>query len=183
MKVLKTAKHQISCGFLIFSERKHYLLCHTTCHKTPPKQPLIPSQINDEKWTIPKGMVDESIPTQVGDAVEIETAVRELKEETGIDLKENEVLRREFYEKWERGELKFNLHTEYKIKSKVVRVYLLDDEKGLIKSQYSLSDMKCSSLIDIDHPLKGYPEVDAFLWCTKSEALKIALKSQKVLFK
>ena len=176
---------QVSTGFLIEDSSVspfQYLLCHTTCHRTPPKQPILPAQ-TDEKWTVPKGIVDESTSSQVGDDVEIETAIRELKEETSIDLIGNEHLRKEFYDPFVKKTLSFNLHQQYKIKSKIVRIYLMKDSKGLIKSQYSLSDLKCTSFIDSDHPLKGFPEVDAFLWVTKQQALRIALKSQKILFK
>ncbi|EFC40309.1 predicted protein [Naegleria gruberi] len=176
---------KVSTGFLIedgSGSSPLYLMCHTTCHKKPPKQPILPSE-TDEKWTVPKGIIDESNSSQVGDDIEIETAIRELKEETGIDLIGNEVLRKEFYDPFLSKTLKFNLHKEYKIKAKVIRIYLLKDSKGLIKSQYDTSAMKCTSLIDIDHPLKGFPEVDAFLWVTKAQASRIALKSQKVLFK
>ena len=172
----------VSTGFLIESEGK-YLLAHTTCHKTPPKQPIQISSITEEKWTVPKGIIDETNKSQAGDAIEIETAIRELHEETGIDLKNNPILRQAFYDQFLKGLLKFPLHAEYKIKSKIVRIYLLSDPTGLISREYPLNAMKCSSLIDSNHPLKGWPEVDAFVWATKQEALRIVLKSQKCLFK
>ncbi|KAL9658713.1 hypothetical protein ABK040_005868 [Willaertia magna] len=172
-----------SCGLLIESKGK-YLLCHTTSSKYPPKQPISPNK-TDEKWTIPKGIIDEkdfinTLYTQK--QIEIETAIRELQEETGIDLKNNEKLKKEIYERYVNGELDIPLYKIYKIKSKSIKVYLLKDENGLISDEYPLEQLKCSSLIDIEHFLKGYPEVDAFIWVTKQEAYKIALKSQKVLF-
>jgi 8-oxo-dGTP pyrophosphatase MutT (NUDIX family) len=65
-----------SAGFLIKSADL-YLVCHATNRK--------PSAATDGSWTISKGIVDAG-------ETPIEAAMRELKEETGIDLKGEEQL-------------------------------------------------------------------------------------------
>ena len=65
-----------SAGFLIKSADL-YLVCHATNRKPP--------AATDCSWTISKGIVDAG-------ETPIEAAMRELKEETGIDLKGEEQL-------------------------------------------------------------------------------------------
>jgi 8-oxo-dGTP pyrophosphatase MutT (NUDIX family) len=56
----------ISCGTLVINSKGQILLCHVTDH---------------ELWDLPKGMQEENEPA-------VQTAKRELFEETGLDLQE-----------------------------------------------------------------------------------------------
>ena len=58
----------ISCGFLILNSKNEILACHPTG-----------ASFNDGCWNVPKGMKEEH------DALDLYTAVRELKEETDLE--------------------------------------------------------------------------------------------------
>lgn len=64
----------ISCGVIIIDKQTGQLLaCHPSCHS-----------YRDGNWDIPKGHVE-------GNETHIETALRELKEEANITLKEEDL--------------------------------------------------------------------------------------------
>lgn len=58
----------ISCGFLILNSKNEILACHPTG-----------ASFNNGCWNVPKGMKEEH------DALDLYTAVRELKEETDLE--------------------------------------------------------------------------------------------------
>ena len=58
----------ISCGFLILNSKNEILACHPTG-----------ASFNSGCWNVPKGMKEEH------DALDLYTAVRELKEETDLE--------------------------------------------------------------------------------------------------
>jgi putative (di)nucleoside polyphosphate hydrolase len=152
---------KLSAGFLILSKNSKHLLCHATKKKND-----IPEQF-DGCWTISKGMVEQ------GEGP-IDAAIRELKEETGIDLLNFPQLVPNYSQK----PMKYNL------KNKLVLVWLIDDKEGLIES--SNIKFACTSLIDNPNPkvkhLNGLPEMDGFMWATREEATRMVMKSQKFLF-
>lgn len=106
--------------------------------------------------TISKGMVEENEQP-------IAAAIRELREETNIDL--NEDLASKITDV---PLSKFQPFTSYKTNYKTVLVFLLDDKKGVLID--AKLDLKCTSLIDnpansrVAH-LNGLPEMDAFMVC------------------
>ena len=93
---------QTSAGFLIKS-RGRYLICHST------QDPSYKYSELDPFWTIPKGIVE------MGESFLI-AAIRETKEETGIDLP--------LY--YSINKLN-NLFHRYSSKSKHYAIYFLDD--------------------------------------------------------
>jgi len=131
----------ISCGILLHHDGK-YLLGH--CTNKPDK----------DGWTVFKGMQEE------GETF-AETAFREFKEETGIDLKALGLHRGSF--------------VEYTLKTKKVRVYFVEDEYGVTVN----IKPKCHSMVEPG----GFPEIDDFAWMTKEEALEKVFPSQKFLFR
>lgn len=143
-----------SAGFVIKSGEQ-YLLCHAT-------QLLSKPNINDQKWTISKGNLDP------GES-EISAAIRELKEETDLDILK-------FYDL----DLNMKWFNKYKIKNRMVIVFLIEDKKGILKQQ----SLKCNSMIS-NHPDSRFNELlemDDFTWVTREEAYNMATKSQKHLF-
>jgi predicted NUDIX family NTP pyrophosphohydrolase len=113
-----------------------------------------PTKAGLSGWTIPKGRPEEG-----EDA--ITTALREFKEESGIDLTSH------------KNELVF-LGTEvYKSKKKQIHAYLL-------KTNEEFSEPTCTSLVtDKGEPF--YPELDQFKWATFDEACNLLYISQKQL--
>lgn len=140
--------HKTSAGFLLKS-RGLYLICHTTQGKNPPSE-------TDFCWSISKGIVEDG-------EYEIEAAIRELKEETGISILD--------FVDIDKTMKPFNT---YQLKKKTVKVFFAEDISGLLLNQ----PLQCNSFV----PVLGYPEMDAFKWVTKEEARNMVFISQKHLF-
>ncbi len=143
-----------SCGFLIESGGL-YLIGHSTQGKSNV------DVIHDEKWTIPKGIMNDG-------ETEIETAVRETLEETGINLPD--------YYDVSNIPLYMTITTKYKI----IKVYhLVDNELKLFNH-----NCRCDSIINnknMTH-MNGLPEIDMFMWVSKETAEKMVFSSLKPLF-
>jgi 8-oxo-dGTP pyrophosphatase MutT (NUDIX family) len=99
-----TRQRQKSAGFIVRSV-DHYLIGKTT------------GSSHEFKWTIFKGHVEEGESS-------LEAAIRELKEESGIDINSNEELSRS---------TSTSVFYEYSTKSKDVELFLLDDKIGVLK--------------------------------------------------
>ncbi len=137
----------ISAGFLLQSGDK-YLIGHPT-DKTG----------TTKGWGILKGKVDSK------DATLLDTALREFKEESGLDLRSvNATIHKQFY-------------TSFRVKStnKTVYVFRAFDYSGALMYY----PFKCESFLSDGVT----PEIDAFKWVTAQEALAIVAKSQQALFK
>lgn len=105
-------------------------------------------------WTIMKGRPEVNEKP-------VETALREFKEESGIDLTPYT------------NQLVF-LGTElYKFKHKQIHAYLL-------KTDTEFPEPKCESIVT-DRGEPFFPELDAFKWVTYDEALSLVFDSQKQL--
>lgn len=143
-----------SCGFLIQSNGL-YLLGHTT---QPPSYLFNP---HDSIWSIPKGIMDAN-------ETELDTAIRETMEETGIDV-------RDYYDV-SKSELIYTVT----IKHKTIKVYSLID----VDRKFVNLDFKCQSLIHNPNmpEMEGKPELDMFIWANKLQANRLVFKSLKPLF-
>jgi 8-oxo-dGTP pyrophosphatase MutT (NUDIX family) len=143
-----------SAGFLIKSKGL-YLLCHATQLLSGPSQ-------FDGKWTISKGRVEDG-------ETDLEAAIRELREETNISILDHFSFRKE--SKW------FNKFSNAK---REVIVFLVEDRTGILRDV----ELKCNSVV-INHPIERYngiPEMDAFMWVTGEEAIRMVFESQRHLF-
>lgn len=140
-----------SCGVLVRSQDK-YLIAHAT------QQSLVVSE-TDGCWSIPKGMQDPN-------ETELETALREFREETGYDLTAN------------------NIPVKYigvvKSPNKNYVVFLANDSSGKMQSV----EFVCNSLIDHHRVagLFGEPEIDGYLWKSLEECKNMAFDSLKPIF-
>lgn len=131
-----------SCGFLIQCFDR-FLLCHSS-------RPDGIVSLDDGQWGIPKGGCED-------DETEMEAALRETLEETGIDL------------------------TKYSFKKKPLIKYSTKTKKYIIfyakindKSLFDL-ELKCSTMIDNTE----VPENDDYVWVDWNQARDIAIKNQK----
>lgn len=118
----------ISSGFVIVSHRGQVLLGKVDNHP-PPYQ-----------WTVFKGQQehDESL---------METAIRELKEETGIDVAADHRLNRN---------ISTNHVFRYSLSHKDVYLFRLDDKEMALDN----FEFKCDSITDIT----GRPEIADYEW-------------------
>lgn len=129
---------KITCGIYLYStEKKKFLLCHAT-------------KSSFKNWSIPKGLPDE------GEA-ELNAAIRELLEETGIDLKELHVLA-----------VKGLPEVPYQKQKKTLKPFLVVTDTRIDESR-----LKCSTLVD-----GKYPEVDKFKWADLEEMKELAHETQ-----
>lgn len=144
----------ISAGFIIRSAGK-YLICHATQSTS--------FEMDHVHWTISKGMVNEG-------ETSLNAAIRELKEETGIDLRNDVSIDN------------LDALIPYKIlplRKKTIHAYFIDDPSGILREKR----LECVSKIDIEgHRLFGYPEMDAYLWTDKDTAQSMVFGSQRSLF-
>jgi len=136
---------QTSCG-LVVEYSNLYLLCHPT---GAPKNTC---------WDIPKGNMIE------GES-ELETAFREMKEETGLNLLEVE------------GDLSILGKFKYYGKHKELIAFLLESNIDLVKEQ-----LQCISYIE-DGPFRGKPEHDDFAWVPLERAILITHQTVSRVFK
>lgn len=157
---MSTVGKKVSAGVILFSKGK-LLLCHSTQRKNDkPKQ-------FDNCWTVSKGMVHEN-------EAPIDAAIRELKEETSIDLEDEKLCHL----------INSNKHAlspvcNFSMRDKQVVLFFVHDISGILQSL----PLACSSLIDLEsHKLFGEPEMDGYMWVTRDEAHKMVFKSQKFIF-
>jgi len=144
-----------TAGFLLRSNDL-YLICHIT------QDSNYIYKESDPFWSIPKGTVEERERP-------IQAALREVKEETGLDL-------REYFEVPPSTE---PFHV-YETKHKIYYIFFINDMTGhLTKMEY-----KCESIID--NPKykirNGLPEHDMFRWVTKEKAKELVFESLKHIF-
>jgi 8-oxo-dGTP pyrophosphatase MutT (NUDIX family) len=141
-----------SCGFLIESNGL-VLLCHAT---NGFKKPLK----NDFKYGIPKGQIDS-------DETFMDTAIRELREETGLDLLDLP------------HSIKVSLNYAtivYKSGKKTLKVFKVVDDTGILLK----FPFVCNSMFE--YKGKALPEIDSFLWVSYDVAKSICIKGQRELF-
>jgi len=141
----------VSAGFIVRSKGGKYLIGRTTKY---PK---------DKCWTVFKGQQerDESL---------IQTAARELREESGIDILRNETLQLSH---------STSPFCSFAMKDKDVVLYLLNDDKGVL-DEYALEGeeglrFKCSSYWGAQRT----PEIAAYKWCTLDEMEELVFPSQR----
>jgi predicted NUDIX family NTP pyrophosphohydrolase len=141
----------ISCGFLIESLGK-ILLCHATNgYKTPSK--------NDYKWGVPKGQLD-------GDEYYIDAALRELKEETDLDLLDITGV----------SVSSNHMSVQYKRIEKTLKIFKAIDKTGELFKR----PLNCTTYFKINN--EQLPEIDSFLWTTYDVAKTICIKGQRPIF-
>jgi 8-oxo-dGTP pyrophosphatase MutT (NUDIX family) len=142
----------ISCGFLIESDNK-VLLCHATNGFNKPS-------VKGFRYGIPKGQID-------GSEYFLETAIRELKEETDLDLLDLS------------KSIKVSSNyasVRYKSGKKTLKVFKVLDAHGeLLKFPF-----KCNTYFE--HRGQSLPEVDSFIWMDYKTAAEICIKGQRELF-
>lgn len=134
----------ISAGFIIRGKDGRYLLGKADGHEDP------------FAWTIFKGGTE-------GDEDLIDTAIRELKEESGIDINIDHKLNRN---------ISSNPIYTYSLRHKDVYVFLLNDSEGaLVDFQF-----KCSSFWK-----DNCPEISEYKWFTLEEMKNNIFPSQRGL--
>lgn len=127
----------ITCGiFLYCVPQERFLLCHATASRNG--------------WSIPKGLPD---PGETKDMA----AVRELKEETGIDLSNHKVVLFQSFEE-----------VKYQKQNKWLHSFL-----AAVDQDITGLPLRCSTIT-----AKGYPEVDKYLWANESVFRETAHESQ-----
>lgn len=136
----------ISAGFAVLSQDNRLLLGRTEKYN------------KEHNWTVFKGGTEDN------EAL-IETAIRELKEESGIDVASDDRLNRNistspFYE------FGFGLN------NKTVIIYLLQDRNGILNDFHFSCSSYCSDNI---------PEICEYKWFTLDEAEKNIFPSQRGL--
>ena len=141
----------ISCGFLIESNGL-VLMCHATNGRK--------SAIKDDyRWGIPKGKQDDG-------EYFIESALRELKEETDLDLLDTT-----------KFEVSSNyMSVKYKKMEKTLKVFKVVDTSGeLLKFPF-----KCNSYFEWKG--KMLPEIDSYIWVDYDVCKAICIKGQRPIF-
>lgn len=127
-----------TCGIFIFNNEGKILLGHPTKHEP-------------DFWSIPKGVADEGEDY-------FSAAIREVKEETGIDLNEDKInwINKYFY--YRRGEKR--LFPFY---------YFWEDE---------IPELYCDSMVTAKG-IDMYPEIDEFGWFKPEEVFLYVHPTQK----
>lgn len=115
-----------TCGIFLFDDTNEFLIVHPTNH-------------TDNIWSIPKGMVNDNEDY-------LDAAIRELKEETSIDLKSMEYTILE-----DIPPFKYQ-HQDKQLKSFKIKI------KGII----DVSKLRCDSMFNDKINNKLSPEVDDF---------------------
>lgn len=133
----------ISCGFLIKC-KDEYLICRAT---------------GFSKWSIPKGKKE---PLES----DLQTAIRELEEETGIDLITDDLISKCIITK---------LYEYYLEKQKKhVIVFLLECDEQSLKE----TPLICKSTFT-NKQGKQLPEIDAYRWVKVEEMKPLMINSQQ----
>jgi len=137
-------KKVVSSGFVVRSKDKKYLMGK-------------PEYKGNQSWTVFKGQSE-------GNESLIETAIRELREETAIDINSDQ-------------RLQCNISTspihKYSMKNKDVYIFLLDDRLGALDG----FEFKCDSYWGEEKN----PEILDFKWFTADEMMAVVFHSQKGL--
>lgn len=135
------SKPQYTVGvFLLDPKMENVLVCHST-------------NSSWKLWGIPKGLYD------IEDKDHVHTAIREFKEETGIQL--------------EAGELNYLGESKYKTGNKILIAYW-----AIAKENIVLENLKCSSMVVADVP---FPEVDKYKWISLNNDVDMLYQPQKQL--
>jgi predicted NUDIX family NTP pyrophosphohydrolase len=138
-----------SCGILIQCGCR-YLLVHAT-------KKWAPLLKDDNHWSFPKGGVDSE------DYDELSAAIRETREETGVDLSR-------YRDQMEDTKIEY----DGKKKHFVVFKYV-DEDMKLMNFKFN-----CESYVEDEKTgEKLFPEVDRFYWATQEEVEDIISKSHK----
>jgi len=145
MKIEKGGKRLVSSGFIIRGKGKRILLGKADGHKEP------------YCWTVFKGQIEE------GEDL-INTAIRELKEESGIDINSDMRLNKN---------ISSNYVYSYNLHHKDVYLFILEDVEGALDS-YPFS---CSSIWGDT----GNPEISNYQWFTVDEMDNYIFPSQRGL--
>jgi 8-oxo-dGTP pyrophosphatase MutT (NUDIX family) len=138
-------KRLVSAGFVVRSKEGKFLIGKTT--KYPKKQ----------CWTVFKGQQED------GESL-IATAVRELREEAGIDILRDETL--------QKSQSTSPFFT-FPMKDKDVVLYLLNDDQGVLDD----AKFKCSSYWGSERT----PEICDYKWATFEEMSELIFPSQRGL--
>lgn len=107
-----------------------------------------------DHWTTFKGGVED------GEQL-IDTAIRELKEESGIDIAGNRILQ---------DSISTGVVHSYTVRDKHVSLYMLVDKAGALNDY----QFKCNSFYE-----EGKPEIESFRWFGLDEADEKVFPSQK----
>lgn len=121
-------KFAVSCGTLVVDGARRLLLCHVT--GTP-------------KWDIPKGLQDPG-------ETELEAALRELREETGLLLEPEQLA--------DLGRFDYRRDKA---------LHLFRAEIG--DTMPTLDHLVCTSFFPHERTGKPTPETDGFCWATREE--------------
>ena len=135
------SRKSISAGFIVRSKSGKYLIGRVSFNE-------------DVAWTVFKGGLEQ------GETL-LEAAVRELKEETGIDVSVDERLCKN---------MSTNPVYEYSMKKKYVYLVLLDDKHGVLDN----FEFKCTSFWGDNNP-----EILDYKWVDLSEMDGMLFQSQK----
>jgi ADP-ribose pyrophosphatase YjhB (NUDIX family) len=132
-------KNQITCGIFLKKEDK-ILICRVTNSKNI--------------WSIPKGLIDKE------DESTKHTAIRELREETSIDLEKLNIVKSNYIGSF-----------PYKNRSKILECFLyeINDDLESIK-------LECLSMVHNNG--NPFPEVDKFMWASYEESIELLHNSQ-----
>lgn len=129
---------QTTCGIFIFNPDGKILICHPTGNK------------KDNGWSIPKGKPNK-------DEALIDAAIRETREETGLDLSDKA------------SGIRFVSEAIYKSNKKRLMAFIFRSD-----SQFEVSDLKCLSCTDNT----DVPEIDKFDFVSTKEAMTRLHESQ-----
>lgn len=139
---MSETKTNITCGIYLYNTKtKKILVCHAT-------------NSSWNKWSIPKGLLDEGEEP-------FKAACRELKEETGIDISNLHIL-----------------HThalpviKYQRQNKILESYLLITDSDLDNFPFN-----CQMLVNNE-----FPEVDGWKWINLSKMKDYLHESQQKNF-
>ncbi|OFY85627.1 MAG: hypothetical protein A3F72_10700 [Bacteroidetes bacterium RIFCSPLOWO2_12_FULL_35_15] len=132
----------ITCGIYLYNTKnKKILVCHAT------NSPW-------NKWSIPKGLKDEGEDSYIA-------ACRELKEETGIDIRNLHILQT------------LSLPAiKYKRQNKILESYLIFTDSDLDNFSFN-----CKMLVNDE-----FPEVDGWKWISLSKMKDYLHESQQKNF-